>query len=270
MINLVVWSKDRAAQLHLLFESIERFAKNTFRTSVIFTSSDSKYREGYERVMSEFSKGDFLFVDEQNWWEDTYARISTPREKYVCFSTDDTVLYRELPKRIDNIITPDVCTFSLRYGLNTTLQNYHTGEYQPSLVNYLDEGECVSWRFSDYHPHSNYGYPFGLDMHVFKKDLIYKLIKRQELKNTNELESYLFHCKNYAPPMIRSFKESVAVNIPVNSISGVTRAGETFNSPTSYLNEQYLDGKKIDLDAITKEKIIGSHQEIELKWLNGT
>jgi hypothetical protein len=68
---------------------------------------------------------------------------------------------------------------------------------------------------------------------------------------------------------MRSFKESVAVNVPANSISGVTRAGEINDFATKFLNSEYLKGRRLSLDALSKEKIIGCHQEINLEWISG-
>jgi hypothetical protein len=68
-----------------------------------------------------------------------------------------------------------------------------------------------------------------------------------------------------------SYKKSVAVNIPCNNMSKITRAGETFGYSTEYLNEQFLAGQRISLDKIIdkKEEIIGCHQEIELELERG-
>lgn len=266
MIDLIIWSKDRAAQLNLLLESIRTYMPNVFNIHVIFTSSSEIYDEGYAEWMAyslDVMRGNIRVIRETDFRANTMEAI-VKSDRFVCFSTDDTVLIRPAefkPKYMDG-----VATFSLRLGFNTIEQDIHAGTKQPPLNLYEDEGETISWLFSNYHPHHNYGYPFGLDMHVYHKKDIYDLTRYMPFNNTNQLETGLFHKKLCVSPKMRSFKESVAVNVPVNSISGVTRAGEVHGSPTEFLNSEYLKGKRLSLDAVSKEKIVGCHQEIKLEW----
>lgn len=272
MIDLIIWSKDRPAQLHLLLDSIQKYMPNAFKTTVIYTYTSEAYKQGYDEIIvnktlqDEVARCMFGFKYESDFRTDTMEVIGLS-DRFVCFSTDDTVLTR--PAEFKPEYMDRVATFSLRLGFNTIEQDIHAGTQQPPLNTYDDEGDTISWFFGDYHPHHNYGYPFGLDMHVYHKKDIYDLTRYMPFKNTNELETGLFHKKLCVSPRMRSFKESVAVNVPVNSISGVTRAGEVHGSPTEFLNSEYLSGKRISLDAVSNEKIVGCHQEIKLEWVNG-
>ena len=268
MIDLIIWSKDRAAQLDLLLRSLEEFMPNTFNVNVVFTYSDEKYRMAYNNVLST-SPVAFHMKDETNFRKDTMLNIENKlsNNDLVAFATDDTVLIR--PAEFKTEYMDNVSVFSLRLGFNTIEQDIHAGTQQPPLTTYDDEDQTMSWFFSDYHPHHNYGYPFGLDMHVYHREELYNIMRYIPFKNTKELESALFHKRLCIKPKMRSFKQSVAVNVPVNSISGVTRAGEIHASATEYLNEEYLKGRRLSLDALSKEKIVGCHQEINLEWISG-
>lgn len=275
MIDLIIWSKDRAAQLHLLLDSIQEHMPNTFSIDVVYTYSNEMYKGGYDSIITEKALRDpvtrcnVVFHNEQDFRKDTMFTIANKLSDndLVAFSTDDTVLIR--PAEFKKEFMDNVSVFSLRLGFNTIEQDIHNRTQQPPLNTYDDEGQTISWNFADYHPHHNYGYPFGLDMHVYHRDELYNLMKYIPFKNTNELESALFHRKTCIKPKMRSFKESVAVNIPVNSISGVTRAGEINSSPAEFLNSEYLKGRRLSLDALSKEKIVGCHQEINLEWISG-
>lgn len=275
MIDLLIWSKDRACQLHLLLESIEKNMTGVFNIFAICKSSDNEFFAAYDLLTSAFP--DVNFIVEQDFYKDTMSWIEKSNN-YICFSTDDTVIYREPDYRFGHLRMNDWATFSLRLGLNTLLQNYHTNEYQHPLVKYnvklglhpfSDTPEpdepILYWNFNHYHPHHNYGYPFGLDMHIYDSKLIKKLLKYQVFNNTNELESYLFGCKHLAPQYMASFIQSVAVNIPANNMSGVTIAGQDYAHTTTELNKAYLEGQRIDLSKIEQTEIIGCHQEIPLE-----
>ena len=55
MINAIIFSKDRAAQLRLLIYSIQKNAPHVFNLNVIYTSSNEEFNKGYEKVKEEFS-----------------------------------------------------------------------------------------------------------------------------------------------------------------------------------------------------------------------
>lgn len=270
MIHLIIFSKDRACQLDLLLRSIKRNCPDTFITTILYTYSNQDFKLGYANLFlrrKEFGplfSNKFWFIEERNFQDDIKNLIEEKSFEWVALSTDDTVIYRQMPDfwTWKNKLTPDICTFSLRYGLNTTLQDCFRNLYQPLLNGYQDEGDTISWDFSQYHPNANYGYPFGLDMHIYRRDILWSLIKNMEFNDSNQLESGLFYKKHLCPSLIRSFKESVAVNIPSNNISGVTQAME---NNLLELNSKYLEGYEISLEDIMKERIIGSHQDIKYR-----
>ncbi len=51
MINGIVFSKDRAAQLDLLLKSISKNAKDVFQLKVIYASSEISFEKGYEKLI---------------------------------------------------------------------------------------------------------------------------------------------------------------------------------------------------------------------------
>ena len=275
MINLLIWSKNRACQLHLLLESLEKNMEGVFKTTVINTSSSEEFADGYAKCLVAFPDVEFIYED--NFCSQTKKWLYKAGD-HVCFSTDDTVIYRKPQYHWQRLDLSDTATFSLRVGRNALMQNCHTGEYQPQLTAFdLDFGFhpfsdtqtqdeiTLRWNFNHYHPNHNYGYPFGLDMHIYRADVMKKLLKYHKFNNTNELESYLFNCKHLVPQYMSCLEQSCAVNIPANNMSGVTIAGQEHGSTIEELNSAYLGGQTIDLSKIEATEIIGCHQEIPLE-----
>jgi len=262
MIKFLIFSKDRAAQLACLLQSMGRFKySNNLNISVLYKTSHEDYQVAYDRVVSE---NGFDFVKENNFYNDTLSIINNTKEEYIALSTDDTFLFRDfcLDGILDEVMKKcDV--FSLRYGYNTIVQDIHAKTYQPGLRRpvELHEGKILQWRWTDYDPLHNYGYPFGLDMHIFKTRQLLALLSTFQWSNTNQMESGLFHLKYKISPYISSFSQSVAVNIPINSISGVTLAGQYYSYSVEDLNRAFLDGYKITYD-FKPEDIKGCHQEV--------
>ena len=95
MINLIIWSKDRAAQLHLLLESLDRNLPDSFITSVIYTYSSPEFKAGYDRIQDEFDANRVGLVLETDLREQTLSLIDDKSFDLVAFSTDDTVIYKK-------------------------------------------------------------------------------------------------------------------------------------------------------------------------------
>src|SRR6185436_1404072 len=146
-------------------------------------------------------------------------------------------------------------------------QVIHRGTKQQPLNYVIEKDGYLSWPIWAYHPHENYGYPFGLDFHIYRRSLISSLLEQIEYKNTSELESQLTTRFRNKVDELRSFKNSCAVNLPLNCAGGVTRAGEINPVSLENLNEKYLDGYIIDIDDISKQNIKGCHQEIPIKFV---
>lgn len=264
MIGLLVWSYNRPAQLDFLLRSIERYCPNTFEINVIFKSSGGKFAEGYEKLESYHENVNFYY--EENLAQDTKNILS--KYDYCAVSTDDTVIYRSftLPKR--EFCKTDV--FSLRYGLNTIVQDPFNNTIQPSLIKYsiwtendiYPDNTIIEWDSRLHHPLNNYGFLFGHDMHIYSRRYL-ELIQDFDFKKINELESWLYNnCRDKINPFIRSFKHSVAVNIPANNTSGVTQTDNS--APLEVINQKFLDGKRFRFEELEKAKIMGAHQRCDL------
>jgi hypothetical protein len=258
VLNLIVWSKDRACQLDLLLRSIKKNA-NLFSVSVLYTYSPH-HEPSYKNLIEEYT--DVNFVQEKDFRADTISLIESSQD-YVCFSTDDMVFYRPVP--CEHLKPSHNSVFSFRLGLNTIKQDIHNNTYQPALNNFSSiNSNLIGWQTRFYHPLNNYGYPLALDTHIFPISSFLPIVKSCKWNNSNTLEGSIqkySHLYEY----IYSFNQSVSVNIPTNNMSGVTKSGEFFKYSSDYLLDMYLKGKRISLD-FSEENIIGCHQEVEFKF----
>lgn len=266
MIKLIIYSRDRASQLNLLLQSIRKYASNIFSIDIIWNYSNKHYEEGYEKLK--------LTTSEINW---LYQPTSLDFKKltleslenceHICFSTDDEVVfdYIDKEKLFSNLPKFDNHIFSLRLGFNTIEQDIHRGTKQPPLNIYVERDGVLTWPINFYHPHHNYGYFGSLDMTIYRTSLLNRILPKINFKNTNELEGGLTQFREECS-YISSFKHSVAVNLPVNNLSGYTLVNEKFAYTNEELNEKYLAGYEIDLESISQTPMIGAHQQIPYSW----
>jgi len=271
MINLIIWSKDRACQLDLLLRSIAEYAPNIFSPTIIYKYSNESYRKAYDKLKDSQHILDNTFLHETDFYTDNIGLIKNPIFDHISFSTDDTVIYKPFPIKpyfslVKYLPKNDSEVFSFRLGLNTIVQDLYNQLNQPALNRYVKIDECVYWNALEYSSVHNYGYPFGLDLHVYRRTLLEGLLSKiGKFNSSNELETKLFKyrtCANY----MGSFRQSVAVNIPVNNMSGITQAGMKHSYTNEFLNSQYLSGLQVSLEEISKVDVVGSHQEIPFVW----
>ena len=247
---LYIWSKDRPAQLETYLSSIYQFKmSNHYDIEVIYTTKDIP-EDGYNKLINNFNGVTFTKQ------EDAKSQLinSCKKYKYICISTDDTWLFREV-EDIEQYM--DKCfVFSYRLGFNTVIQDHFKQTYQAALTLYEEFGSVLRWNSKDYYNLNNYGYIFGLDGHVYHTDKLIPLLSKINFYNPPSLERELFQFHNIVDPYMCSFKESCMVNIPINSTGGVTNfIGET----TKELYEKFSQGYQLNY---IKQPIMGCHQNV--------
>lgn len=247
--------------------------------SVIYKSSSKKYDEAYhllaknnEKYASFISQDLFLSKTfEAATLSEIYSSSNLSFWQNIGFCTDDTIFYRKFPASPTSFpLLKYNETFSFRLGLNTLLQDYSVGAIQPPINRYINGGETISWNPQEYHPLNNYGYPYSLDLHIFNRSNIQDCLEEFTFKNTNELEGGLSHRRSRITT-ITSFKKSLAVNIPMNNMSGMTVSGQTNTcaKSTEELNDAFLSGYRIDFDKLLHsmkngDAVVGCHQEFPI------
>ena len=266
-INSIIFSKDRAMQLHLLLESLEKNSKDIFEISVLYKSTSEEFENGYLKVKEKFPYVNFVPESEKEFKKQTLELLNRGL-KYSCFFTDDDIIYNSINQ--EQIITTlendqDVFCFSLRLGKNTT--NCYTMRANNVIVLLSEENDIVKWDWTKHY--MDFGYPLSVDGHIFRTKDILKLSNLVSYQNPNTFEASLQIFDNYPKSKMAAFSESKLVNSPVNIVQNVfeNRKAEEYNYSTKELNDMFLSNKKIDYNQINFNNIIGCHQELEFKFL---
>lgn len=251
MIHLIIPSYRRPAQLYLLLESIKRFS-DIFQVTILM-KSHKDYDNGYSICGTDFD----INICIENIFRDQMVYLIEGSSKNVAIACDDNILFR--PVKVKQVRKGQV--FSLRLGENVTIQNYATGEKLP-YHEVIHEDDFLIWNPSG-QGYYNWEYPFSLDFHIYDTQQLLDLISQIQFHNTNTLEGNLMRFKDRIVEMFCP-RHSCSVNWPLNNISGLTSSQ---NISLEELHSKFMDGYKISLDHIVKEKIIGCHQLLNLQWV---
>ena len=100
MFTSIVFSKDRALQLDLTLNSIKsripctQYGYPIHRIDVLYTTS-KEHENSYETLIKEHQDVNFV-RQSASIFSDIKKLVDTSLDEYVCFFTDDDIVYREL------------------------------------------------------------------------------------------------------------------------------------------------------------------------------
>lgn len=275
-IQTIVFSKDRAAQLDLFLNS-QKKNFNVGPISVIYTYSNKEYELGYKLLAKKYS--DVTFIEQVfDIKTDLLAFINLLTDCYsteiaINLCTDDCVYYKPnkiTSEEIYEILDEKTFCYSPRLGLNTTLQDYKTYRFQPSLQDYEHINNSIRWQYNKYNKLNNYGYPAHQDSLIVRiKD--FNTMSNFEWKTMRDLEGGLSIAKRHLieyKPFMASPTKSICVNIPTNNVQPGLHCSDKVFCSTEELNNKLLAGNSLSLEKMDFSNVIGAHQEILLRWEN--
>jgi hypothetical protein len=248
---------NRAAQLNTLLRSLRTYIPS--KVTVLYTYSSDDFKRGYD--LCRLNHPFVSFIKEVDFYDDTIFCIEETDN--ICLTTDDTVVFRSVNDLsfIKSKLSNDT-VFSFRLGYNTVIQDHINTYLQPALVPDSIEKDLLFWNPKKYQG-CNYGYPHALDMHLYSTEYLLPILKEIRFKTTNDLEGILQKYNNRINTLF-SPKESVAVNIPANNISGLTGVNQHSMSMED-MNNEFLKGK--ELHYILDRPVIGCHQDFNFRMV---
>ena len=272
MIQIIVFSFDRALQLEALLSSIRRYwTRTAYRLTVIYNTSGDEFERGYTLLKKGFP--DFQFVKETRsghlWHTSDYLRffnlkkilhypnlrnqrsdfrdlllgiLSDSSAPYTMFLTDDSVFIRDvvLSDKTLSFIDEDVAQnqISLRLGKGVSAC--------PSDIPVQDG--CLVWHFHRYPLDTSWGYRFSVDAHIYATSLIRQLFRRVIFNNPNTLEGIVCHYVRTRKLLDKglTFEDPFILSFPLNRVQDVAD-NKSLGVSVTFLNELYLDGKRLEI-----------------------
>jgi len=272
-INAIVFSRDRAAQLRLFLESTNKYAPHVFNLTVIISHTNEDFGKGYGRVVYDPNFSHVNFVTEDKEFKEQVLELLKTDHKYSCFFLDDDILYNEVKfEDVEGQMEDDdVVCFSLRLGENVT--KCYTLDADNVMHNMKYDGNTMKWDWKLHY--LDFGYPFAMDGHIFRRKDISKLVKKSKFRNVEELEMSLYDFAEIFPRnLMTSYKKSVLVNVPLGRVQmsvenemTMTLKDVQAKKARTLMNEQLLKNKAPLLKDIKFLNIEGCHQELDLGFV---
>jgi glycosyltransferase involved in cell wall biosynthesis len=269
ILNIIIFSKDRACQLELLLRSLELFFQNwqSYSVNIIYAYSNNDYKQGYELVKQQHPTFNYLpeLEEDIESFKNKVVVCSKSSHPYTMFLVDDLVFKSPVDLKdatfqhfVDNL---DILCLSLRLSPQIKYC-YVTNTFSPPPC--FDENLVWNWQIQS--KNTDWGYPMSLDGHIFRTSEIHDLILNLSFANPNELEANLANQPLSSHQMI-CYSESKVVNVPANKVQTIFDNRHAQMSNVNELNQQFLAGNKLSLKPILNTRNISVHQEIPLHFL---
>tara|TARA_R100000008_G_scaffold83901_2_gene70018 strand:- start:2306 stop:3181 length:876 start_codon:yes stop_codon:yes gene_type:complete len=286
MIKTLVFSKDRACQLDLLLRSLSKHAEGKMQINVLYDYSSEDFGRGYEKIKEMFPE--VLFHKETSFKSNVLDIISDA-EKYICFFTDDGVMFSDLTVTTNDLdsLFSDInpMSLSLRLGQNTVVQDPYENIVSKMPVRFnLVHDKFLAWdirsvgnfemeeidgTFYKRYYACNFTMPISLDGHIYRKKYLLPVLTNivYHCPNTMEVSMGKAPSNMYPNSMLSCLPESIVVSSPNNKVQDKfgTMAGQLFPLSTERLNTSFLAGKRLDMGRVYRSEIKGCHQELNME-----
>jgi hypothetical protein len=287
-ILAVIFSKDRALQLHGTLESLrQRCAESqSLPIVVIYKATTPEFAQGYAELKKEFA--DLLqveWIEENHFKQDLLRCLVQPVQgglfgrifgrklqvlhEHVLFMVDDNLFVRrfslsEALQELDD--HPNALGFSLRLGKNT-VYCYSNRCDQPLPA--FTETAGGNLRYTWGGQVGDFGYPLEVSSSIYRTAEVIKLLQNLPYSNPNRLEQGFYvsiRLFSSGKPELLCFQQSVAFCAPLNKVQSVldNRSGSSEQYSSEALNRMFLEKMRIDIDKLNGFTPNSAHQEIEL------
>jgi hypothetical protein len=221
----IVFSKDRAMQLHALLSSYYEQVDNPAKLHILYTTSSDRHARSYEEVKKLFSGKDIHFIPERSFKKDLESLLESIPSSKLFFMTDDGLFIdrfdlRELLSFDYFQVAPSVIKgMDLTYCYIRDRKQALPAFIQPSTFNLPAGMKC--WEWGNAEGGSDWAYPLSLDTTFYDTREIRAMIRQVDYKGPNSLESVLQ--QYYAPIFLQRkgvcYEKAKYVNIVCNVVN---------------------------------------------------
>ncbi|MCW3110664.1 MAG: hypothetical protein JWQ09_5170 [Segetibacter sp.] len=252
LIEGLVFSKDRAMQLHALLTSYFAMAKNAAPLTVLYKASNESFKNSYKDLIRQVAVYPVYFIEESNFYTQVYNWVSGNKADRIFFMTDDAIILEEFEFNDILQFNPFETVFSLTKGTDLTFCfNHNIPQGLPDFKRVLHisnpEQYFLEWLWEDMPNSPDWAYPLSVDGAIFSKREMEVLIKNISFRNPNTMEANLqVFVRAFLPRKGVCYPKVKYVNIPCNLVQTEVKNRTTTAFSVEELNEIWNTGKRID------------------------
>jgi len=262
----IVFSKDRALQLHALLGSMHELATPQVPVHVLFMASSEPHRQAYDEVRRLAAGRDVHFHPQQRLFRQELLALLESLDCATVFFLVDDLLFIE-PVDLARLAAFDCRTHvpSLRLGLNLSrCYTLQAEQARPAAEPVPGQPELISWRWEE--GEHDWGYPLSVDGHLFDRREMAIMARHAMFSAPNSFEDALQAYRDLFVGRIGvCYRKSRLVNIPCNKVQVENRNLAGTIHPDLLL-VQWQQGLQMDYRQLLGVANESAHQEIPLRF----
>lgn len=266
----VVFSKDRAMQLHAFLTSFREKITPSIAAHVLYSASGQDHQQSYDQLQELHRDLPVTFHKQTNsksFRDDLISLLATFPEDKIIFFVDDIVVVENVD--LNDLLGFDTDKFvpSLRMGLNIK-ENYttNTGQPLPDIQTRTEaDPDKIVWHW--HQGTLDWSYPLSVDGHIFSRREILSMLRLLQFSAPNTMEDAL---QSFNPIFTNRFgvacSKSKIINIPCNKVQDENKNFHG-NIHQDLLLEKWQGGFAIDLEPIYGYINKSPHEEIDIHFI---
>lgn len=242
----LVFSKDRAMQLHAFLSSYFENIENYSQMIVLYKASNDDFRKSYQELKPLFSTKPVIFVEETNFREQLIELISSSLDSRIVFYVDDMIFTQKFDYLTLLGVNPFEKIVALSRGRDMTYSVVIDRHLH--LPKFKDMGNgLLEFAWNDIQEFSDWTYPLGVSGYMFATDEVAAIIKSIPFKAPNSLEISMQRFL----PLFKDRKgicteNAVSVCVHANLTQTEVKNPVLGNFTLEELNDKWLDGYQIN------------------------
>lgn len=260
---MLVFSKDRPAQLHALLTSLAEKFRGISRIVVLYVASSIRYQKAYEELLRIQLGVPIEYVRQERGRRfksallEQVALIKTP---VMSFLVDDMIAVAECDVSMLSGMVDEHTVPSLRHGTNCTY-SYAQGRFvglPDDLV--PTENGLMEWSWAQGDAH--WAYPLSVDGHLYRTVEIIALLDPLCFRAPNSLENALQVYRSiYQERRGVCHRTSLLVNSPYNLVQSEANNAHG-KLGTEWFLRKWQSGYELDWRRMIDTEIRSVHQEL--------
>jgi len=266
----IVFSKDRALQLHALLCSYSEKVASPVPIHILYHTSTPSHQKAYEEVVEIFPNNNISFTkqdSDNSFRSNLISLLQSVHSEKIFFLVDDVLFIEDFDTKDFVKFDTDKFVPTLRMGLN--LKKCYTIQKEQPLPGLMpdiikDKDKIVwEWNQGVY----DWSYPISLDGHFFSTQEIATMIQLTEFSAPNTLEDQLQKFRRFFLfRMGVSYRKSKIVNVPCNKVQ-IENKNLCGDIHQDYLLEQWQKGYQMDFRGLYGFINESAHQEIPFRFI---
>lgn len=266
----IVFSKDRALQLHALLSSYFEKTRFPAPVHVLYYPSTPSHEKAYNELIPLFGAKPVFFTkqtDDHSFRRDFLRLVGMVKSSSLFFLVDDIVFTEDVTLTDLKKFGTEEFVPALRMGLN--LKRCYTMQKNQPLPRWSSgngkDGDKVYWKWKD--GAYDWGYPLSVDGHLFSTWEIIVMSRLSRFRGPNSFEHKIQKFRRlYWNRKGVCYRKSKIMNLAINKVQQEIK-NISGNIPVEFLREQWERGFQMDYRQFYGFWNESAHQEVPIRFI---